>query len=527
MALAMWFLCQASATARPTMGAVPQRYAPGQVLVQLSQRAVAAGVGAGAAAAAASSHKVVSLDGNESVADAVKRLNARDDVEAASPDWFLYPQAMPNDPSFGEQWGLARIGAPAAWDVSTGGAAVGAPDGPPVTVCVIDSGIDPTQPDLVANLHPNVGLNAVDDGQPMSDSSGHGTHIAGIIAAAGNNGQLVAGVSWGGVKILACKFISAAGFGMTSKAITCIDYCLGKGSKVISASWTGGTAENPVLKDAVARAGAAGALVGFDLRSTPTYPAIYSRDLSNVITVAASAEDDSIPSFSNWDPTSVQLSAPGTAIVSTAAGGALATWSGTSMAAPFVAGTAALALAASGGTLTAPQLRQLLVATAAPAPTQAGKTTSGGILAADRALQQVAAQLRAAAASPSPVPSTQKAAGQQRPAGGVTSPSQLRAAQPKATASAAPQYKWVWKTVVSWKGCKRVQAGCGLRCTKVALVKKCLWQRRIMTRTRVKVLVASAAAAGATVPIATPQAPPAANKASIAVAKSARKLLLR
>lgn len=94
-------------------------------------------------------------------------------VEYAVPDLYIELQAVPNDPQFPQQWGLPQVGAPAAWDISTGSAAAGvASAAGPITVCVVDSGVDPTHPDLAANLHPDIGYNAYDPTQPLTDYIG-------------------------------------------------------------------------------------------------------------------------------------------------------------------------------------------------------------------------------------------------------------------------------------------------------------------------------------------------------------------
>ena len=142
------------------------------------------------------------------------------------PDYYISAQAVPNDPQYQQQWGLPQVGAPAAWKTSTGSAAAGAAN-TPVTVCVIDSGVDPTHPDLAANLHPDIGLNAWAPGSPVNDSTGHGSHCAGVIAAVGNNGLGMAGMAWGGeVKVLSCSFMGPGGYGMTSTVVECFSYCI-------------------------------------------------------------------------------------------------------------------------------------------------------------------------------------------------------------------------------------------------------------------------------------------------------------
>lgn len=110
------------------------------------------------------------------------------DVAYAVLDHVLRPDALPNDAKWSSQWGLKRVGAPAAWDTTTGSEAV--------TVCVIDSGVDYTHPDIAPNMHPELGWNQLaQNSQPMDDLN-HGTHVAGIIGAAGNNANTIAGVNW-------------------------------------------------------------------------------------------------------------------------------------------------------------------------------------------------------------------------------------------------------------------------------------------------------------------------------------------
>src|SRR5581483_618823 len=95
--------------------------------------------------------------------------------------------SQPNDPLIAKQWALTSINAPAAWDITTGSGSI--------VIAVLDSGVDVTHPDLAGKLVP--GRNVVDDSADVTDSFGHGTHVAGIAAAAGNNGVGIAGVSWG------------------------------------------------------------------------------------------------------------------------------------------------------------------------------------------------------------------------------------------------------------------------------------------------------------------------------------------
>lgn len=297
------------------------------------------------------------------------------------PDLAVWTNATTSDdPSFSSLWGLnntgqtggtpdADIDAPEAWDLARG-------DGS-VVVGVIDSGVDYNHPDLKPNLWKNPGEtagNGIDDdgngykddvygwdfyntdADPMDDN-GHGTHVAGTIAAAGNNAIGVVGVNWN-AKVMALKFLGADGTGSLSGAVGAINYATkmrttyGVNVRVTNNSWSGGGYSSS-LYDAINKSGQAGMLfvaaagnggsdgVGDDNDSSPSYPASY--DLPNVIAVAATDHKDQLASFSNFGATSVDLAAPGVSILSTTRGGNYGHSSGTSMAAPHVAGAAALA----------------------------------------------------------------------------------------------------------------------------------------------------------------------------------------
>jgi subtilisin family serine protease len=262
------------------------------------------------------------------------------------------------DPRIGEQWSLrtdAAMGAQSAWRQTTGG---------DVAVAVIDSGVDLGHPELAPNLWTNPGEipgNGVDDdgngyvddvhgydfisadGDP-SDGNGHGTHVAGIIAARGGNGIGVAGVAWQ-ARIMAVRVLDDAAAGTTTTVAQGIRYAIANGARIINLSLAG-AAHSAELEDAVTEAQRAGVLVvaaagndGRDLAAAPSYPA--SLPEANVIGVGATTEAGALSNISDFG-TGVDIAAPGEDILSTARGGAYEWRTGTSMAAPEVTGALVL-----------------------------------------------------------------------------------------------------------------------------------------------------------------------------------------
>ncbi len=307
----------------------------------------------------------------EATIEAYKRSGI---VEALSYNYIRRASVIPNDALFGAslQWGLenkgelggiedADIDAPEAWDTKT--------DASDVVVAVIDTGVRYTHEDLAANMWVNAdeipgngidddgntfiddihGINSiVDSGDPMDDQ-GHGTHVAGILGAVGNNGIGLTGTAWN-VKIMALKFLDAEGVGRDSDAIECINYAISEGSRVINNSW-GAEGYNPVLEQAIQDANEAGVFFvaasgneSNDNDANPSYPASY--EVPNVISVTATDKSDSFASFANFGENSVDLAAPGVGVYSTYVGSDedYRALSGTSMAAPYVSGTLALLL---------------------------------------------------------------------------------------------------------------------------------------------------------------------------------------
>ena len=325
----------------------------------------------------------------------IKKLSANPAVAVAEPDFPLKALATPNDPSFAELWGLhntgqaggtagADIKAVDAWDISTGSH--------DVIIGVIDTGMDYNHPDLIDNRWVNpgtlpgstYGYSALNPELDPMDSDSHGTHVAGTIGASGNNGTGVVGVNWN-VTLLPCQFLGPSG-GSTAGAIECINYFTdlklnhGVDIKATNNSWGGG-GYSETLRAAIQSGGDAGILFiaasgndGGNADSAPMYPAAY--DLDVIVSVASTDRNDNMSGFSNYGATSVDLAAPGSAILSTVPGASYATFSGTSMASPHVAGAAAL-LWSVNPDITALEMKAILMDSGDALPALEGKTVSG------------------------------------------------------------------------------------------------------------------------------------------------------
>jgi thermitase len=327
----------------------------------------------------------------------------------AEPDYVVHTlqnPVTPDDPRFGELWGLQKIQAPQVWGITTGS--------PQVVVAVIDTGVDYNHQDLSANMFRNpldcnsngidddgngyvddcYGIDAANGDSNPTDDFGHGTHVAGTIGAAGNNGVGVVGVNWQ-VKLLACKFINSNGLGYTSDAIKCLDYVATmkeRGVNIVATnnSW-GGEDPSQALQDAIDAQRQRGILFitaagngASDNDSNPQYPASY--DLPNVIAVAATNNNVNEPlaPFSNFGRHSVHLGAPGNQVLSTTPGNSYSVFGGTSMAAPHVTGVVAL-LKAADPSRDWRALRNLVIGAGDPLPSLA-TTISGRRLNAYGAL---------------------------------------------------------------------------------------------------------------------------------------------
>lgn len=353
---------------------------------------------------------------SKNVAALLRELSARNDVAYVEPNYVLRSDALPNDPNFPQLYGLrntavpgADISAVPAWDITTGSRSN--------VVAVLDTGIDYNHPDLAANVWSapsaftvNIGgrsirceagthgFNAITKTCDPLDDHYHGTHVAGTIGATGNNSTGVVGVNWT-ASILGIKFLNSAGEGTTADAINGIEFAIqtkaafaanaAANVRVLNNSY-GGDGFSQAMLDAINKANANDMLFvasagnsGSNNDVAPTYPASYKA--SNMVTVAATDSSDGLASFSNYGVNSVHLGAPGVSILSTTPNNGYAYLSGTSMAAPHVAGAAALILSRCSSNTAA--LKSLILNNTDLISSMNGKTVSNGRLNVNRALR--------------------------------------------------------------------------------------------------------------------------------------------
>ncbi len=326
-------------------------------------------------------------------ATAMKLLSEDSRFEYVEPNYIYSRFETPNDPDFSQLWGLEKIAAPKAWDIAKGG---------DIIIAVIDTGVDYNHPDLADNMWtnpnevPNNGIDddsngyiddyygydfAYNDSDPF-DGDSHGTHVAGTIAAVGNNGIGVVGVNWS-AKIMAIKFLDDGGLGSTIAAISAIEYATKMGAKISNNSWGGGD-YSQALYDAIRVAGekehlfvAAAGNSATNNDDQPHYPSSYKRD--NIIAVAATDKHDELANFSCYGQESVDLGAPGTSIYSTVPNNKYKHYQGTSMAAPHVSGAIGLLWAAFPN-LTSTTVKEMILSSVDEVPALSGKTVTGGRL---------------------------------------------------------------------------------------------------------------------------------------------------
>ena len=239
----------------------------------------------------------------------------------------------PNDYRYPSQWHLPKIAAPGAWDMDTGSGSV--------PIAIIDSGVDPSHPDLIDKLIP--GYNFLGGNTDTHDVRGHGTAVAGAAAATTNNLTGVAGVAWES-PIMPLVVLNADDWASYYDIARAITFAADNGVRVMNIS-IGGSSSSSTLQNAANYAWNKGAIIFACAHnystSTPYYPAA----CANVVAVSATTSSDTRASFSNYGNW-VDISAPGTSILTTNRGGGYGSWNGTSFSSPIAAGVAALILSA-------------------------------------------------------------------------------------------------------------------------------------------------------------------------------------
>jgi len=370
----------------------------------------------------------------------IAELKATGAYDYVEPDYQVHTYAAPTDAAFvdGRLWGLqnfgqnggvtgADISATNSWDLTTGSASV--------LVGVIDSGVRYTHQDLAAQMWTNpgeipnnntdddndgyidnvYGIDAFNNDGDPNDDNDHGTHVAGTIGAAANDGNPHVGVAWQ-VRLMALKFLCAQGNGPTSGAIDCINFAIRHNVRILNNSWGGG-GYSQALFDTILASRNAGILfvaaAGNESNNNDlirAYPASY--DIDSIIAVAAVDRIDRLADFSNYGRTTVHLGAPGVDIFSSisTADNAYDTFQGTSMASPHVAGVAAL-VAAYVPAASYLDIKSRITNGVVKLPSLEGRTITGGRLNAFRALTRGIDGVLEVAVTPAP--DTQITAGTQ------------------------------------------------------------------------------------------------------------------
>lgn len=364
--------------------------------------------------------QVVQVPQGVTVQDLISRYQKSGLVAFAEPDYEIHAALTPNDPKYldGTLWGLnntgqnsgtadADIDAPEGWDIITSASNV--------VVAIVDSGIRFAHEDLASNIWVNPvdgshGWNAVATNNIPNDDNGHGTLMAGVVGAMGNNGKGVTGVAWQ-VQMMAVKCLNSSGSGSDSDLIACIEFARTNGARIVNASLDS-TGVSLALSNAIVNlrnngvlfvASAGNSSANIDV--TPHYPAAYNID--NILSVAYTTRTDGLGFLSDYGATNVDLAAPGDQVYSTISSSDTAYYppfdfiniAGTSYAAAYVSGAAALLMAQYPSDSCQEIISRLLNSTD-PLPSLNGKCRTGGRLNLRKALRTI----RVTALSPGNAP---------------------------------------------------------------------------------------------------------------------------
>lgn len=278
----------------------------------------------------------------------LEALRRHPNIAFAESEEIVEPDYTPDDPYYGKQWHLPKIGGPSAWDATTGRA--------DIIIAILDTGVDPTHPDLSGLLVP--GWNFYDNNSDTRDVYGHGTTVAGSAAAMGNNGVGVASVSWQ-CRIMPIRISSTTGGATLSAMASGVTFAADHGARVANISYNA-AGRSSTVQAAARYMQERGGVVTVSSGNDGVY--IDSPDNEYVLVVGATGSSDSVTSFSNSGP-HVDLTAPGSSIYSTANGGGYRSASGTSFSAPITAGVAAMVMSVNPN-LTGRQVQDILKQTA-------------------------------------------------------------------------------------------------------------------------------------------------------------------
>lgn len=338
--------------AAPLLSSKASPYVPGEVLVKFkpsvsvqARKAAVAALGGVVQTSLKNNAMHVKLNAGQTVAAAVATYGSDPNVEYAQPNYIYHITAVPNDPVYGQSWALKNTAQTVISGTYTPNAGVAGndmnvepawghiTDCSSVVVAVVDSGVNYNQEDLAGNMwasaaYPNHGANFTGEGaanDPM-DLNGHGTHVAGIIGAVGNNNIGTSGVCWKAT-IMAVRVMDSSGSGTSAMVSQGLDFAVANGAKVVNMSLGGSAAafNDQIFSDAITNAQANDVVVvvaagneASDNDVTAVYPCNFTHP--NLICVAALDQDYALANFSNWSATSVDVGAPGTNILNTWAG---------------------------------------------------------------------------------------------------------------------------------------------------------------------------------------------------------------
>ncbi|HQC13137.1 MAG TPA: S8 family serine peptidase, partial [Methanoregulaceae archaeon] len=375
-------------------------------------------------------------------------------ADTGTPTGDISGDSYPDDTYFPLQWALSNSGQEVNGHTGSAGSDIGilqvweiTKGSEEVVIAVIDTGVDTGHADLADNIWTNSGeisgnnldddnngyiddyqgYNFIDQNADPADDNGHGTHCAGTIGASGNNGIGISGVAWNG-RVMPLKCLNSQGYGSTADAIEAIGYATVMGADIVSISWGCGESDQ-ALYEAISTSPAlfvcAAGNSGQDTDVYPVYPASFNCD--NIISVAATGQDDGLASFSNRGLSSVDLGAPGVNIISNSP-----SWkeepyvfmSGTSMAVPYVAGVAGLIKAAEPD-IDSSELRMRILESVDHIDSLDGTTVTGGRLNAAKAFGLVESSPAVptpeatveitGTATPTPVPTADEQVGSDTP----------------------------------------------------------------------------------------------------------------